>query len=491
MHYNPASIARATGEVQRLGEQNELACVLVESCQTRWDKSEKFFEQLDEWQKPLYRSVLANEMKAAAEVAKNFNRPIVLGDQKIEDTDARLKTSVGDTLKDLINPFGGGWQSIASDIQRGVKSFYGPPMRPKVFVVFGRPGSGKSTIANKMLSMLAGTTPNAVFGLELDDCVPQWMRGNFAKGIYPSLNERQQFAAEAIRFVQSSIDANADAKACIVSFSFVNTDLRDAFRAHYPDSKWILVDTTPEDAQARISSREGHFYKGAPKDESPSATRGDASDWQFAPVTFPHLLLNGRVSVEENTAQCLSLLESTGSGYLSASDFFEPEIVSNIPVSLFRYPSAITLRFPKFAAGIALGLSSLVWAEGSLGSALLSVDGGANMNGLVLPGSFLDALFGPEDSPASWIASILLFTLETAVLGRGMLIPVLVERNAVLAQSIVDSCATVPTAEGASSGGAVVAVLGMAHCNGVRKLIETGQVRASAGSAPVVLLPVL
>ena len=51
-----------------------------------------------------------------------------------------------------------------------------------------------------------------------------------------------------------------------------------------------------------------------------------------------------------------------------------------------------------------------------------------------------------------------------------MLVPILTERNEVLASSIVAAC------ESAELGdGAVVAVLGMAHCNGVRRAIEEGR----------------
>ena len=57
--------------------------------------------------------------------------------------------------------------------------------------------------------------------------------------------------------------------------------------------------------------------------------------------------------------------------------------------------------------------------------------------------------------------------LETVVLGRVMLKPILLERDVSLAESIVRTCMTATT-----ESGTVVAVLGMAHCNGVKDLIE-------------------
>merc|ERR1711924_122109 len=48
----------------------------------------------------------------------------------------------------------------------------------------------------------------------------------------------------------------------IVSFSFVNTDLRDIFRSRFPNAEWILIETGQEECNKRINERKGHFYKG-------------------------------------------------------------------------------------------------------------------------------------------------------------------------------------------------------------------------------------
>jgi hypothetical protein len=106
------------------------------------------------------------------------------------------------------------------------------------------------------------------------------------------------------------------ATAVIVSFSFVNKDLRDTFRSRFPHAKWLLVDTTEDEAQGRIQTRQGHFYKGkvtttdVVKDQheqtesSSNAANNDKekdyNEWEFAPVEFPHIVLNGENSVAEN-----------------------------------------------------------------------------------------------------------------------------------------------------------------------------------------------
>ena len=204
------------------------------------------------------------------------------------------------------------------------------------------------------------------------------MRENFSRGVYPTLRERQQFAAICCDYVQEQqqqqqsrnmmeetkkkttdhqtdsprrpLDTDDDAAhdhVLLVSFSFVNTDLRDAFRQRFPAAHWILLDTPEPEAQRRMDVREGHFYKGnsnktkqqqtkqhtnnsanVPEageeeeendDDAPSLLspnkknkpsiaishdddNADNSDWEFAPVDFPHLALNGNRPVDENAA---------------------------------------------------------------------------------------------------------------------------------------------------------------------------------------------
>ena len=168
-----------------------------------------------------------------------------------------------------------------------------PAVALRPLIIFGRPGAGKSTIAERLI---AHPDANA-YNLDLDVCVPRWMRDNFAKGVYPTLVERQAFASDAAEYVRKE-SAGKDA-CCVVSFSFVNEELRDSFRARFPEATWALVDASDALAGERIASRDGHFY-------DPPPAKGD--EWLFAPVEFDHLVLDATSPVEENVAKLLPLV---------------------------------------------------------------------------------------------------------------------------------------------------------------------------------------
>jgi gluconate kinase len=196
--------------------------------------------------------------------------------------------------------------------------------RVSIFVIFGIPGSGKSTVADRVVELLASQTEPQIrpMALDLDSCVPEWMRENFARGIYPTLKQREEFAVSCCDYVDKSLSDTAKQQpdntriVAIVSFSFVNRDLRDGFRNRFPDSQWILMQTSEEEAQRRIESRAGHFYKGKPasRDQAPKDTSTtDNSDWDFAPVTFPHAILDGMKPVDENAAQVVQLIQEGSS----------------------------------------------------------------------------------------------------------------------------------------------------------------------------------
>lgn len=196
-----------------------------------------------------------------------------------------------------------------------------------IFVIFGRPGAGKTTIAEAAAARLrdAVVDRGRYLFLDLDVCVPQWMRDNFAVGLYPTRPQRANFIATACAHVRRELDAaESDPPrplVAVVAFSFVNADLRVAFRAAFPRAQWLLVDTARGIADARIREREGHFYKNVESDgdgiDGGEETSADNPLWEFCPVSFPHVVLDGQEPVEVNAKrieECIAGHVSPGAG---------------------------------------------------------------------------------------------------------------------------------------------------------------------------------
>jgi len=184
---------------------------------------------------------------------------------------------------------------------------------------------------------------------------------------------------------------------------------------------------------------------------------------------------------------------------LTYRDFFDAELLLSMPVSLARYPLGILLRFPKFG----LALASIVTGFDYASTQLISMSSPDSLTQQTLLTSFVGsagAAITDDASPLSWSLTFLIAALETIFFTRVFMIPILAERDVVLAKSVVAACAAtggrntssreaVDLYEGiledksANGGkkkriqnneGAVVAVLGAAHVNGVRDIILNG-----------------
>ena len=112
-HFNPASIELADRVVREEAAGGRLRCVALESCETRWNAT---LEQAPAGS--MLRSVLDNEMQAAAEAGTCFGAHTALVDQRIEDTIDRMGQLLMLTLTDLATPWSGGWSRISDDIRQ-------------------------------------------------------------------------------------------------------------------------------------------------------------------------------------------------------------------------------------------------------------------------------------------------------------------------------------------------------------------------------------
>jgi len=133
--------------------------------------------------------------------------------------------------------------------------------------------------------------------------------------------------------------------------------------------------------------------------------------------------------------------ESVGVGAL-----LDPQLIAALPVTLVRYPLAAVVKSPLLALPLALLLLPLITQDASSAASV-------------------------EPVTLAELGSALAFAaLETLVLGRVFLVALLEERNYALARNI-------RKAHFATRGGdTVVAVLGAAHLNGVKRLLTSSRV---------------
>ncbi len=100
--------------------------------------------------------------------------------------------------------------------------------------------------------------------------------------------------------------------------------MRIEFRKRFPDSEWILVDTSKALAEERILSREDHFYKGSggvqnekegddfitKAAESSDTADEDNSEWEFQPVDYSHVVLDGNDEVAANAKKIVDVIQN-------------------------------------------------------------------------------------------------------------------------------------------------------------------------------------
>lgn len=126
MHYNPASISLVEKTVENLGETNKLGSVVIESCDIRWNKTQEMMDKKEQSRVASTttnatiakndQDFLGNEMRAAWEVATRYHRPTVLGDQRINITVDALKASLKDTAGDVFLKGPSGWERSKNEI---------------------------------------------------------------------------------------------------------------------------------------------------------------------------------------------------------------------------------------------------------------------------------------------------------------------------------------------------------------------------------------
>jgi hypothetical protein len=111
MHYNPASIQLTADTIHQLASSKKLGSIIIESCDIRWNSTMQM--------NPILTKALNSEMRTAYDLAMHYQRPVILGDQRINVTASRLGAGLKETIVDIINPFA--WNNIARVIDEARK----------------------------------------------------------------------------------------------------------------------------------------------------------------------------------------------------------------------------------------------------------------------------------------------------------------------------------------------------------------------------------
>ena len=164
-----------------------------------------------------------------------------------------------------------------------------------------------------------------------------------------------------------------------------------------------------------------------------------------------------------------------GNEYLGINSVLDPKLLGATPVSLVKYPLSYIVKSPITGVAVTGLLVLLGGGEASDASSFLTT---------------------PE-SMSDLFVSIAISFLETAVFARIFLKELLAERNEVLATNILEQCKNYETVDNLwasffqskedksmdavyaresvtgkpEEGKTVVAVLGLAHCNGIKRIM--------------------
>ena len=130
--FHTQSIKLARDSINALEAEGKLGSIIIEGCDIRWNAT---------LENELVRDALLSEMKAAHDLGMKYQRPVVLGDQRINITVAQLKNGAKEAVLDLVQPWNGGWERLFESISiarkeavpvgegfLGLESFFDPKL---------------------------------------------------------------------------------------------------------------------------------------------------------------------------------------------------------------------------------------------------------------------------------------------------------------------------------------------------------------------------
>lgn len=120
-----------------------------------------------------------------------------------------------------------------------------PPLR---LVVMGVSGSGKSTLAAAIAAAIGCPL------IEGDDLHPPANRVKMAAGVALDDGDREPWLDALARAIAA---AEGDV---VATCSALKRRYRDRLRAQVPAARFVCIAITPDQAEARVASRAGHYF---------------------------------------------------------------------------------------------------------------------------------------------------------------------------------------------------------------------------------------
>lgn len=121
---------------------------------------------------------------------------------------------------------------------------------PRLYVVMGVSGCGKSTVARALAEAVGG-----VF-IEGDDLHPSANKAKMAAGVPLTDDDRWPWYDRMVREVRQSANSNVPV---FLSCSALKKIYRDYLRAAFPDVRFVYLKGDMETIKSRLEARTGHF----------------------------------------------------------------------------------------------------------------------------------------------------------------------------------------------------------------------------------------
>jgi hypothetical protein len=149
-------------------------------------------------------------------------------------------------------------------------------------------------------------------------------------------------------------------------------------------------------------------------------------------------------------SEAINPSSSNADTYLGLRDFFDAKLLLSLPSSLIKYPLATIVKSPV--------IGTIIVGTIALSAAAAGDDG------------FVGTTFAERIAEVS--SGALGSLLEIALLARSFTTALLQERNIVLTKNIQTACVNIKKTTRGKKKKTLVAVLGMAHLNGIAKIMS-------------------